>query len=135
MKKEDLIHVKLDYDEALDSKKNVLSIEANLIKIAQAIKIYKQLRTKELELKSELDDKSEGLRAELRKLKTLLPRMQLPKIVKKFEDKKNEEEKKATKEVKKEKSKKIKKPKKIEPQKEDLSSQLQEIQDRLAKLG
>jgi uncharacterized protein (DUF2384 family) len=135
MKKEDLIHIKLDYDEALYGKKNVLSVEASLIKIAQAIQKYKMLRMRELELKKTLDEKSSLLRADLKKVKTTLPKMQLPKIVKKFEEKRHEEEKKAKIPKEKKSKKKTKKTKKVEPVKEDLGAQLQDIQDKLAKLG
>jgi hypothetical protein len=135
MKKDNLIHVRLDYDEALETKRDVLSIEANLIKIAQAISNYKELRTRELELKKDLDEKSSVLRADIKQVRTILPKMHLPKIVKKFEEKKHKEEKKIKSSAKHGKAKKEKKPKKVAPPKEDLTGQLQDIQNRLAKLG
>ena len=41
MKNENLIHVKLEYGEALQSKKDVLSSEMNLLRIAGIIKKYR----------------------------------------------------------------------------------------------
>jgi len=138
MKKDNLIHVRLDYEEALETKRDVLSIEANLIKIVQAIIKYKELRIRELELKKSLDEKSSVLRADLTQVKTILPKIQIPRIVKKFEEKKQKEEKKEKgikpKTEKREKEKKEKPQKKVAPPKEDFNAQLQEIQDRLARL-
>ena len=38
MSRENLIHIKLEHDEAIESRKDVLTTEADLIKIAQAIR-------------------------------------------------------------------------------------------------
>ena len=54
MKEENLINVKLEYGEALQSKKDILTSEMNLLRIAKALKNYHILRTKELKSKSKL---------------------------------------------------------------------------------
>lgn len=144
MKSENLIHIKLGYDEALEAKKEVLSIEANLIRTAQCVNKYRELRLKELDLKIDLNEKIGLLKEELRKLRSKMPKIQIPKIVKEFQEKKLAEEKKKKAEFHKEikhieiKEKKIKEkpkePKKIEKPKDDLESQLQEIQEKLSRL-
>ena len=41
-------HVRLDYEEALTAKKELLNSEMNLLKIGKKLKIYRDLRKKEL---------------------------------------------------------------------------------------
>jgi len=47
-------HVKLDYEEALNSKKELLNMQLNFLKVAKKIKSYGALRKKELALKNGL---------------------------------------------------------------------------------
>ncbi|GAI84149.1 unnamed protein product, partial [marine sediment metagenome] len=54
MSSENLIHVKLEYDEALQSKKDILSSEISLLRIAKAIKKHRLLRSDELKTKAKL---------------------------------------------------------------------------------
>lgn len=118
---EELIHVKFDYDELLQSKKNLLSLEMSLLKILRTVKIYHKLRNEELTRKINLQKQMENFNKEIKELKTELPKLKIPKILKK--DHTN----------------------KVQPQKIDksniktsydssLESQLQEIQDELKKL-
>lgn len=142
-KKNNLIHVRINYDEAIESKRDILATQIDLIKIAQAIKNYRKLRMQELDLKIELKERISNIKTEFTKLRTIFPKMQLPKIVQKFEKKKIEEEKSLSKlgQSKKEKTKnkkienktKMIKKKIIEPE-EDLESQLRDIQEKLNKL-
>jgi len=130
-----LIHVRLSYDEALEGKRDTLSTELDLIRIAQAIKKYKELRLKELNLKIELNEKINNFKNNLKKLRLILPKMDLPPIVKKFEEKKLTEEKKG---LEQQKTDTKKKERKIQVQltpKEDLEIQLQDIQEKLGRLG
>ena len=69
-----LIHIRLENDEALQSLKDVLYTEVDLIKIAQAIKRYKDLREKELILKTGLLKKVRDLKLSLSLLKRNLPK-------------------------------------------------------------
>lgn len=138
-KQRNIIHIKLDTNEALRSKRDVLETEADLIKIAQAIRNYKELRLKELEYKILLQAKVKELHSNLRKTKSILPKPQIPKILKKHEDEIHSQEviSKAPshkKETKNKKGKKVVKKKPVVP-KDDLESQLQEIQSKLNKLG
>lgn len=47
-------HVKLDYETALNSTKQILMSEANLLRILEKVSSYKKLRKSELELKNKL---------------------------------------------------------------------------------
>ncbi len=83
MKNENLIHVKLEYEEALQSKKDILSSEINLIRIIKVIRQYRFLRLKELKTKSKLHQEIKGLIVNIRKIKTILPKLKIPEILQK----------------------------------------------------
>ncbi len=130
MTRENLIHIRLEYDEAIESRKDILNTEADLITIAQGIRKYRGLRLKELQLKIELYRKIKEFKNDLRKLKTLLPKLQIPKILKKHEEEVHGEDIIEIKKPKKEdKETKSKKPV------DELEAQLMEIQEKLNKLG
>ena len=138
--KDNLIHVKLEYEEARQSKRDILLTEASLLKIARIIKTYKELRVRELELKEELKERFEELRANIRATRAYLPILKMPKLLEDIEKKHEEkmERLEETAEIKKPKEKKLPiiQPKKIEKQKEDpLEAQLREIQEKLGQLG
>ena len=116
MKKQSLIHIKLDPDELIQSKKNTLSAEANLIRILQIIKKYHNLRIKELKLKAKLLRKLKETRLGITKLEQTLPSPEIPEILKE-----------KTKEPEQEKSKTTTK-------KDNLESQLEEIQRKLREM-
>lgn len=79
------VHVKLDFEEAITSKKAVLSMEMWLLEAAKNIETYKLLRMKELTLKENLKKKSKEARSSFKKLKAALPEPEMPKSVKKTE--------------------------------------------------
>ncbi len=82
------LHVQLKIKEAVDSRRNLLSTQINLLNIIKQIQEYQKLR--KLELKSK-----QVLRAELRKLisdiKTLIKELPKTKPVKKDEREVREE--------------------------------------------
>ncbi len=149
-KKDNIIHIKLDSNEAVESRRDVLNTEIDLIKIAQNIKNYRALRLKELQLKIMLYKKLKDTQSDMRKIKKLMPKLQIPKILKKHEDEmhkkieirelkpKEEDElpEKPTKKKKKAKKKSIKKNVvKEEPIQDPLEDQLRKIQEKLSTLG
>ncbi len=142
MKKDNLIHIKLDYDEAIQSRKDVLNTEVDLIRIAQAIRKYRALRLKELQLKIELQKRLKESHLDINKTKHLLPKLQIPKILKKHEEELERQRTLAETEYQEEMASKKtekKKPIKQEKKKEDehmdtLEMQLKEIQAKLARL-
>lgn len=147
MKAENLIHIRLGADEAIRSKKDILSTEIGLIKIAQHVSAYKKLRSRELEVKVELDKKMTEFKNTIRQIKGYLPKIKVPKILEDKEEKmdkiekelkeetKEENHKKETIKKKKEKRKKEKEEKTKKEPADNLESELEEIQRRLKELG
>jgi hypothetical protein len=118
MKEQSLIHVKIDYMEAIQSKKDLLSSERDFIRVLKTMKKYNLLRKEELNTRLRMQNKMKDLKINLGKLSEILPKLKIPKILKK-----NEEQE--------EKPLKIKQ----ESKDRDLESQLRDIQERLRKLG
>ena len=118
MKNESLIHVKLEYKEAIQSKRNILSAEMNLLKNIKSIKRYKLLRREEILLKTELSKKIKSIITKIKKIQISLPKPKIPGILKKDEE---------TREYK------IKKQESSED--DSIEAQLQEIQEKLRSIG
>ena len=122
MKEENLIHIKLDYGEVLQSKKDILYTEMDLLRILKIIKKYRASRIKELELKLEIHSTLKEIKRGINYIETIFPKIKVPKIL-----------------SPKEEIKQIKNPlKKIEKKKEygeEIEFQLKEIQDRLKNLS
>ena len=121
MPSENLIHIKLERGEALESRRDVLASEVALLKILKRINNYRIYRTKEFELKLTLGKKIKELKTSLGALQRVLPTLKIPKLLNKNVDEIELEGKKALK-----KSLAVK----------DLSieGQLQEIQRKLDEL-
>jgi|AntAceMinimDraft_18_1070375.scaffolds.fasta_scaffold40367_4 hypothetical protein len=117
-KEENLVYIKLSCSELTQSKKEILSIEINLIKILQIIKNYKFLRMQELKSKIKLLKKLKETRAEIKRFEQTLPKSQ---ISKRINGNKTE-------------TKKEKFLEKVIKNKNNLESQLQEIQKKLKNL-
>jgi valyl-tRNA synthetase len=108
---EDLIHVRLEYEESVDSKKNILSSEMTLLEIMKITKRYHGLRMSELKIKNSLQKEIRDVMLGIRKLQKALPRVHYEK---------HREEKTV-------------KPKKYHD--EDIESQLQDIKEKLKALS
>ena len=117
----EVIHVKLEYDEALQSKKDILNSELGLLKIAKAIKKHQVLRSDELKAKIRLHKKLKELKTNITKLQQVLPKIKIPEIL---EGKREYQEEHVTKS-------------KVEKRAHDnsLEAQLQEIQDKLNQIS
>jgi hypothetical protein len=115
MKESSLIHVKFEYLEAVESKKDLLFTEINLLKTASSIKRYSLLRDNELKIKNRLSGKIKELKLNILKLQHSLPQIKIS-----LEDKKEDEKKEF------EVNKKY--------VKDDLEIELEEIQKKLAEL-
>ncbi|MEK6872493.1 MAG: hypothetical protein AABW90_00595 [Nanoarchaeota archaeon] len=76
-------HIKLDYENALNSKKQILMSEANLLRILEKISSYKILRKRELELKNKLRIALINLIAKIDLIDGYFPSESIPKIKKK----------------------------------------------------
>jgi hypothetical protein len=93
-KEGNLIHLRFDYSRAKNAKKDLLTSEISLLNIAKAIKNYKTLRLEELKKKEMIYSKIKSTKTDLTKLKRSLPKVVIPKILKKEvvdEDEKKED--------------------------------------------
>ncbi len=121
IKPENPVYLKLRYDEALKSKKDLLFMESSLLTILKIIKKYNLWRTEELRIKSELYKALKDLGASVRKTKSVFPFLEIPESIRRRE------------------LERIEQAENIKPIKEifdeDLESQLRNIQDRLRTLG
>ena len=94
MSSENFIHIKLEYEEALRTKRSILSSELNSMNISKIILRYRDLRMKELALKSRAYWKIKETRSQIRKLQNFLPGVKIPSLLKK--EKKMEKRKEAS---------------------------------------
>jgi hypothetical protein len=120
MKDKNLIHIKFGYEEALQSKRDILYSEMNLIKISRIIKNYHSLRLEELKIKLNLHNKIKEINTYIKNLQTFFPHLKFPEILKKDEDIEEVDNSK----------RKIKE----RPHDESIEFQLQEIQGKLKSL-
>jgi len=118
MNKNNLIHVKLEYDEAIEAKRNLLSSEIEILKLAKNIKRYHRLRSEELKSRARFLRQMKELKISVGGLQQALPKINISPAVR------NEKEQEISKKI----------PKK---EKEDysLEAQLREIQERLREIG
>lgn len=86
MSNENLIHIKLEYDESLVVKSDILYLETNLLKILKSLKRYHEIRMEELMLKISLSRKIKLAENSIRNLKLLIPRPTIPKILREEEN-------------------------------------------------
>lgn len=81
MKNENLIHIKFEYDTALETKKDILASEIDLLKIVQRLGEYKRMRMFELGVKEKIEKKLIALKLDLGRLQNLFPKITIPKIL------------------------------------------------------
>jgi len=106
------IHIRLEYEEALEGKKEFLSSQLNLLEILKKLKNYKGQRKKELILKGKFKKELAALKTEINQIQEFFPKEEGKEL-----------EKGAIKEYKEKKHK------------ENIESQLKEIKEKLAALS
>lgn len=121
VKSENILHVKLEYEEGVQSERDVLSAERDILRILKTIKRYQLLRTEDLNNKLRIQKKMKEVELDIIKLHQTLPSFKIPEILL------NEEEYRREKEEKRHGRKK-------EDEDVDLENQLKEIQERLRNL-
>ncbi len=121
MPSENFIHIKLDYTEALKTKKSILSSELNSMNISKAIARYSDLRMRELALKSRAYWKIKETKTQIKKLQNFLPGLKIPSLLRREKKIEKEEEY-------------VGKKKESSYDEGDIESQLREIQRRLNEL-
>jgi|SRR3989344_5318864 len=104
-------HIKIGYEEALNSKKQLLTTQLNLIQTIKKIKTYNFLRKKEIAAKNELKTSLLSLKSKISLIQSTFPEENLQKLKIKNQTKKIEK----------------KNPK-------NLQSELEEIKKKLEKL-
>jgi hypothetical protein len=121
MKSENLLHIKLAYEESLETKRGILITQKDLINLLKTIKKYHSIRSEELRLKLRIQKKIKELQSNTAKLQQILPKIRIPNILRK-----------ETEEVRRESvPKKMKK----EDYDKNIEDQLRDIQEKLKKLG
>ena len=83
MKEENLIHIKLEYNEAVQSKRDILSSEMNLLRIMRKIRQYQSLRLNELKIKTNLQKKVRAVKRDIKSVQLILPQIKMPAILQK----------------------------------------------------
>ena len=121
-KETQIIHVKLEHSEAIDSKRDVLISEMNILKLRKIIQKYSELRNKELDTKIEILNKIKICKKNLAKLEKLMPSPKVPEILKETYPKRISQEENSE-------------PKKrFSPKSNSLEIELEDIQRRLQSL-
>ena len=112
MDSKNVMHVKLEFVEAIENKKQILSLEFRILQMLNAIKQYYELRGLELKNKQKINATIKKASINLTKLKRIIPKIETPKKIITKENAMH----------------------KITPQtnkKSDIEIQIQEIQERL----
>ncbi|MDP3991882.1 MAG: hypothetical protein Q8P79_00010 [Nanoarchaeota archaeon] len=117
MSSENVIHIRLDYMEALKAKRSILSSELSSLNIAKRIARYRAIRMEELGLKSRLYGKMKEAKLNIKKLQSVLPNPKVPRLVRREQAMEKNLEKDE-----------------ILHNEGDIESQLREIQRRLERL-
>ena len=77
-KETNLIHIKLEYDEALGSKKALLASQINALRISKIMKRYRLLRAKEFAIKQQIGLEIKELKKHLTEILHQLPKTEIP---------------------------------------------------------
>lgn len=117
-KEENPVYVRLSYPEAIQSKRDILSLQMSLLKMIKLIRNYKLLRLEELRYKAKTYRRINELTLNIRKIKTELPKIKVPQINKKEDEFKE----------------RVSAVKTSQPD-DGLESQLREIQEKLRAIG
>jgi DNA-directed RNA polymerase alpha subunit len=105
-------HVKLDFEEALNAKKDLLSSQLNILHTLKKIKAYGILRKKELVQKNKLRISMKSLNVKVNSFLSSLPREEQEKEIPLKKQRKRKQEK----------------------EKRNIKKELEEIKEKLAKL-
>ncbi|NMB66455.1 hypothetical protein GYA25_00100 [Candidatus Woesearchaeota archaeon] len=81
MGKEDPLYLKIDYKNALISKKEILTLELLFLKMNQIRKKYHVLRLKDFEIKEKLQKSINQIKKDLEKISDYLPEFKIPKDI------------------------------------------------------
>lgn len=105
------LHIRLEYEEVVEGKRELLESQINLLEILKRVKNYKILRKRELILKGKLKNSLSLLNSEINQIQSHLPESEGELEIKEVMTKQETERDK------------------------NIESQLQEIREKLARLG
>jgi len=88
---ENLIHIRLDYKEAFNTKKSLLSSQMYLLKLLRNVENYKFLKAKESQHRQQIVKKIKETKTNIKLLERTLPKEKLPKSLRKYEKESKEE--------------------------------------------
>jgi hypothetical protein len=86
-KKDGFIHVKLEYDEARQSRRDLLASEMNMINIMKSIEKFIAIRSIELKLKTKFYREIKKIFMDIKLLEVNMPQIKIPKPLKHYEEK------------------------------------------------
>lgn len=112
-----LIHVRLDYEEAFNTKKSLLSSQMYLLKLLKNMENYRFLKTIEFQYRQKIAKKIKETKLNIRALERVLPKEKIPKYLRSDKE-----------EFQKENSKVKKRDKTIEGQLSEIKRKLDNLQ-------
>lgn len=118
------IHLKIEQDQAIESKKTMLLSQKNILSIVQKIRAYNNLKKLESAVKAKIKSDIQELRKQVNEIEAKLPK-DVPNVSFKYEER-----------IQEIKSAKIKEPKirKELSKKSTIEQELEDIQAKLARL-
>ena len=144
-KTDNLVHIRFEYDLALETKRDIISSQLNMVRMSKALQRYQELRKAEFEIRKQMATKLRSLKIQIGSFQNLLPETRADELVEDIynehqpegKKKKNlrEKEARATKEKQKGIPQKVMKEKKKMPEEDNLESQLAKIQDKLSSIS
>ena len=78
-KVEELVYSKLEYNSAISTKRNILGIQACLLRAIQIMESYRELRKKELMYKIKAKNNLKEIKDKINKILEQVPRSQISK--------------------------------------------------------
>lgn len=118
-KEPELIHIKFEHSEMLQSKRDILSLQMELLKLLKTVKKYHFLKMAEMKRKEALYKTVKQTNNKLKSLQAHLPKPKIPSLLKRPHHEKTTMPTKKTHSV---------------PSDQNLEMQLEEIQNRLQEL-
>ena len=118
------LHIKVEYPEAVENKKNMLHLEKSMLEIVRHMRAYNNLRKKEFSIKSDIKNKFANILTLVSTIETYIPQedMKFTNEGYKKEIKNNEIRKKLHKKI-------------TEQKKSEIEDKIDDIRSRLAQLG
>jgi len=89
-----IIHIRLEPNEAVETRKGMLSTQIGLLKILTKMNEYERYKAREVEMKMSLAKRMKDLRTSFNDFEKILPKLKIPKIIRKQEQEKEAEVKK-----------------------------------------